>query len=67
MQNGRGHGQVSLAVGLVNLALIALAVFTTVPFAGMIWSLAALATAFALVTGLLVWMKRPLRPHARPV
>ena len=67
VQNGRGHGQVSLAVGLVNLALIALAVFTTVPFAGMIWSLAALATAFALVTGLLVWMKRPLRPHARPV
>lgn len=67
VQNGRSHGQVSLAVGAANLALIALAVSTTHPATGLIWSFAAIAAALALVAGLLVWMKSAQRLHARPM
>lgn len=66
VQNGRSHGQVSLAVGAVNLVLIVLAVSTTRPASGALWSFAAVAAALVLVMGLLVWMKRPQTPHARP-
>lgn len=67
VQNGRSHGQVSLAIGVVNLALIALAVSTTSPATDIIWSFAAVAVALALVAGLLVWMKSSRDLHIPPM
>lgn len=67
VQNGRSHGQVSMAVGLVNLLLILLAAGTTMLAAGSIWRFAALAVAALLVLALLVWMKRTtIRANLNP-
>ena len=62
VQNGRSHGQVSGAVGLVNVLLILLAAGTTMLADDSIWRFTTLAAAALLVLALLVWMKRTTIP-----
>jgi UDP-N-acetylmuramyl pentapeptide phosphotransferase/UDP-N-acetylglucosamine-1-phosphate transferase len=58
VQNGRTHGQVSTAVGLINAVLIVLAVTATTVPTSSVWQYVTLAGAVLLVVLLLVWMKR---------
>ncbi len=62
VQNGRSHSQVSRAIGATNIALIGLAVLSTNIAAQGLWSWLAVLAAGALVTLLLLWMKRPAQP-----
>jgi UDP-N-acetylmuramyl pentapeptide phosphotransferase/UDP-N-acetylglucosamine-1-phosphate transferase len=62
VQNGRSHSQVSRAVGVTNIALIGLAALSTNTAMQGLWSWLAVLAAGALVTILLLWMKRPAQP-----
>jgi UDP-N-acetylmuramyl pentapeptide phosphotransferase/UDP-N-acetylglucosamine-1-phosphate transferase len=66
VRNGRSHAQVSLAVGATNIALIALAMLSTTLATQALWSWFVVLAAGALVTMLLLWMKRPTSPGNLP-
>lgn len=58
VQNGRSHAQVSGAVALTNMGLVALAVMTALAVPGSPWRWITVLAALLLVISLLVWMKR---------
>tara|TARA_A100001037_G_scaffold302848_1_gene335469 strand:+ start:1022 stop:2098 length:1077 start_codon:yes stop_codon:yes gene_type:complete len=58
VQNGRNHAQVSIAVGLTNAGLLALAILSSTVFSGGAGPFAMVAAAFFLVAVLLAWMAR---------
>lgn len=58
VQNGRSHAQVSIAVGLTNAGLLALAILSSTAVSDGSGPFVMVAAALVLVTGLLIWMTR---------
>ena len=56
VSRGRSHSQVSSAIGVANIALVCLAIFSTMPFASFLLKWILIGIAAIVVGVLLAWM-----------